>query len=261
MNRKVNLSKIKKCDQIWDDMDVCDGGRLCAACDNVIQDFRGLSGWDIALIHSRSETKVCGIYDKHQLGNTNQLKKVDLKKKLLFASAVGLLSVTSAYANTALSYLQLNPTAVHNNSNQPKVHNNHSRQSANRFTQLDSVKIVRGILSSESGGHAGHNNDPLAGCNIVIVGTDQGTISDVDGSFSLDVTEAIKGKDSIVLDITYVGYSKQRQTVLIEDFNNNEVFLNINLEENYEMEAFGVVRPKLHKRIWYGLKNIFRKRK
>ena len=44
MENKYNLSYLKSCDQVWEDMPTCEGGRFCAACKNVIQAYESLFG-------------------------------------------------------------------------------------------------------------------------------------------------------------------------------------------------------------------------
>ncbi|MBO7565930.1 MAG: carboxypeptidase-like regulatory domain-containing protein, partial [Bacteroidales bacterium] len=64
------------------------------------------------------------------------------------------------------------------------------------------------------------NGDPLIGVNIVEQGTTNGTISDIDGKFSLSVT-----KNATVL-ISYIGYKAQ------EFVANSEKEIKILLEED-----------------------------
>ncbi|MBQ1697737.1 MAG: carboxypeptidase-like regulatory domain-containing protein, partial [Bacteroidales bacterium] len=64
------------------------------------------------------------------------------------------------------------------------------------------------------------NGDPLIGVNIVQQGTTNGTISDIDGKFSLSVD-----KNSIVL-ISYIGYKAQELVA------NSEKELKLFLEED-----------------------------
>jgi iron complex outermembrane receptor protein len=51
----------------------------------------------------------------------------------------------------------------------------------------------------------GSNNDPLIGANVLVAGTTQGTITDLDGSFSLNVPA-----DAESLEISYAGFTTQR---------------------------------------------------
>lgn len=53
--------------------------------------------------------------------------------------------------------------------------------------------IVKGIVKDENG-------EPVVGANVVEKGTSNGTITDMDGNFSLSISEGSK------LSITYIGY-------------------------------------------------------
>ncbi|MDR0844221.1 MAG: TonB-dependent receptor, partial [Tannerella sp.] len=74
---------------------------------------------------------------------------------------------------------------------------------------------VSGIVSDVKG-------EPLIGASVVIKGTTNGIISDVDGRFSLNVP------DNAVLEVSYVGYFTQEITV------GNQTNLTITLEEDVE---------------------------
>lgn len=38
--QRVNLKALKRCDQVWEEMQPIKGGRLCELCNNKITDFR-----------------------------------------------------------------------------------------------------------------------------------------------------------------------------------------------------------------------------
>lgn len=61
-------------------------------------------------------------------------------------------------------------------------------------------KIITGTVVNQTG-------MPVIGANIMIKGTSQGTITDIDGNFQLEVDE------NSVLHISYIGYSDQELTV------------------------------------------------
>ncbi len=65
-------------------------------------------------------------------------------------------------------------------------------------SQVSAQNIIRGTVSDENSG------EPLPGVSIVVSGTTQGTISDVDGNFSLSVPE-----DANELIFSMVGYSRE----------------------------------------------------
>lgn len=64
---KINLSKLTKCDQVWEEMEETGCGRLCQQCSKTITDFRNLSNEEVARIHMFSTTPVCGVYRPDQL--------------------------------------------------------------------------------------------------------------------------------------------------------------------------------------------------
>lgn len=86
-----------------------------------------------------------------------------------------------------------------------------------RMQHLGLLAFLLFILSAQAYGQSrtvsgmltdGDSNDPLIGATITVKGTNVGTISDIDGSYSLEVP----GNDA-VLQISYVGYTMQEITV------------------------------------------------
>jgi hypothetical protein len=52
------------------------------------------------------------------------------------------------------------------------------------------------------------NDEPIIGVNVVEKGTTNGTVTDVDGNFSLSV------KENATLQVSYIGYIMQEISVL-----------------------------------------------
>ena len=65
-----------------------------------------------------------------------------------------------------------------------------------------SQKTISGVVTDAD------NNEPLIGANVLIAGSSTGTITDIDGSYSLDLPA---GADAIV--VSYAGYTDQEVTV------------------------------------------------
>jgi len=85
LTERINLERLKKCDQIWEYMPENEEGRLCEKCDNTIIDFRNKSNKEIALIHSSDNTKVCGLYKSEQLKSPT---KISVNKKTSHWSSI-----------------------------------------------------------------------------------------------------------------------------------------------------------------------------
>lgn len=65
------------------------------------------------------------------------------------------------------------------------------------LAENDQQQKVSGIVRDQTG-------EPLPGVNIVVVGTNTGTITDIDGAFSLNVTN-----DKAVLKFSLIGFASK----------------------------------------------------
>ena len=63
-------------------------------------------------------------------------------------------------------------------------------------------RVVSGTVKSSL------DNSPLIGATILVKGTDSGTITDIDGSYTIRVT----GNDAVLV-VSYTGYELQEVTV------------------------------------------------
>lgn len=248
MNSRLNLSNIKECEESWDSMTNCGDYRKCKTCNQDIYDFRGLTNWEIALIHGNSKTKVCGIYDENI--SKDSINKIKRNKSLIIAGLFGLITSNSS-ANTISSV----PNEITEFQLNSKDLNSTRKQNCNQNSQTnntDSLKIVEGILVDET-------KNPLIGVNIILDGTTKGAITDINGRFSLDLTEEFNANDSVNLILSYIGYGRKEQVITKYDFlKTKRLSLNIVLDQQIEMSAFIVKRLPLHKRILNSIKGIFK---
>ena len=67
---------------------------------------------------------------------------------------------------------------------------------------VSAQRTITGTVTDEESG------ETLIGVNILVVGTNQGTITDFDGSYSIDLPE-----DGLTLEFSYTGYAQKRLTV------------------------------------------------
>lgn len=95
----------------------------------------------------------------------------------------------------------------------------------------------------------GETDEPIPGANIVEVGTQTGTVTDVDGEFSLTVSAS-----DVQLRITFVGY--EAQTVDLNGRNNLTISLQQSTAEldDVVVTAFGMERER--KALGYSVSNV-----
>ncbi len=245
---KINLSKLKRCNQIWDDMPVCEQGRLCEKCDHVIIDFRHKSDYEIAKIHTLTPGKVCGLYTKKQLKPRKKLNQSFIRWK---SACIGLMGFL--YANPLASQIQsdtVKVVQVQSENNKPdSVYSSERQKAASR----DSI-IISGKVIDTSG-------EELWGTSVLLVNTTTGTITDLKGNYSLNLTEIFEKEDEIALEFSYVGFATRRiEAITRESLEHTNGVLDIVLEEGFTY-YYGVVRLPWYKRAWNKVKSVFRRKR
>lgn len=86
-------------------------------------------------------------------------------------------------------------------------------------TTSQALRKITGIITDENG-------EPIIGANIVEKGTTNGTITDIDGRFSLDVA------DKSVLIVSYIGYDTQTISVTSKSSYNIKLAEDTKAQEN-----------------------------
>ena len=240
----TNLSKIKNCGQVWDNMPNCKNGKICMKCNETIHDFRGMSDWEIALKHSESMTKVCGIYDANN--NTKINDKTESKYSFSALKTIALIGslASTTVSSGQISDQQLDTILIQNPRNSDKgLLNNQEVVKDSSKTTVNKM-IVTGVLQDV-------NKETIIGANIIIKGTKNGTITDIDGKYILNILDEFSQNDSITLIFQYIGYARKDKIVAKSDFEENDVVeIDIVFDETVYLEAFGVIRFPWYKRIW-----------
>lgn len=220
---KINLSGIKRCNQIWEDMQPIEGDRLCASCNKCIVDFREKSNYEVALIHATSPEPICGLYTEEQL--TFDIPKATPQKRKPFRHALAL----------AASLLSLLPK-IHAQEDAEKILTSEQLtiQEGNNsaFSSQENKKELVSAVKSDSiilsGRITDNNNEPLIGASILVKGHSHGTATDIDGSFILNLTKIFETQDTVTIIYSFIGYKTEEK-----DYNKNKL---ADLRENIVLE-------------------------
>lgn len=137
-------------------------------------------------------------------------------------------------ADTHLGYKQINARSILiyvKNRSQTRTTPPVSFTDTQPAADLASAPVIRGRVSDEKG-------DALPGVSILVKGTQQGTITDENGNFQLDVSEGM------VLVLSFVGYETRELQV------GSETFVNISLKvDQKSLEEVVVVGYGTQKRL------------
>jgi hypothetical protein len=171
-----DLSHLKRCDQPWGRMPPVPGGRACGTCQKTIVDFRGMSGADIALVHARSETPVCGIYSGHRVepgaGGHWQLRRPASGIAIVVGASLLGTGVAAAPAPPA-------PTAEY------ALLQTRPGQGSKPADVPADVQSPGGDTLTIRGTVRGPGGEPAPGTIVWLTGTDTRTVADSTGAFVL----------------------------------------------------------------------------
>lgn len=246
---RINLSKVKKCGQIWDDMTPNEKGRVCEQCSKTIIDFRHLSDHEVAQIHMFSNEPVCGLYNKKQLAAPS--KETAVQQPLKWASLY--LGIGGLFFSSPLSSQETvdSLAVIQIDKDKDTIYIDGKYERPSQVNVVKDTIIITGKVID-------HNNEPIIGGTIVIKDTQIGTVTNFDGNYSLNITKALEDSDKAMLQFSYVGYSNVEIEIDKETIIENNV-LDIVLSDREMIEAimFYTERTPLHKRIWNKIKYAF----
>jgi len=191
-NFKYNLSRLKKCDQYWDEMNPVTGGRLCSKCDKKIVDFSNMTFTDIAFFMAESKEPVCGFY------LPEQLKQIQIAKSKL-PIAIGLTTLlTTATVSKAEKVCERTEQNV---TEKKSVENLPVETLAQKVNQVDTVYFIGNIQSFDT---TKKINIPVPYASVIVKGSKTGVLTMDNGDFKLRYLPTIdSGK--LYLIITSVG--------------------------------------------------------
>lgn len=173
--KKFTLTIAAPCSETWSSFAPTQDGGFCSTCSKAVVDFTSLTEQEIASYFQNQKPHMCGRF------RVDQLKRYQPKSLLLNTGATlfkaGLLSLmVIAFTPSAMAQPIKVPTEV----------------------VIPVEQLVKGkVLSDEDG-------SPLAGVNIILKGTSEGTVTDAEGRFEFPR----KLKEGDVLEFTFIGLVK-----------------------------------------------------
>ena len=219
-------------------------GGFCSSCNKNVIDFTKMNHYEIKNTLD-IEKNICGRFHDFQLGTYNTNKTISTSKSHWKAALIAI-GFTSLFASKKLV------AQDQYNGRMGKVkleyQNSDSKNNCNQLIKNE-ITTIQGIVTLED-----YENEPAPGVAIIIKGTDQGTVTDFDGYYSID----IKLGDTLLFQ--YLGYETKEITI-DEKFIKNK--LNINLKLDIEMQSFIVGEVEVNqlysskKSLWQRFKNLF----
>ncbi|MCB0635451.1 MAG: carboxypeptidase-like regulatory domain-containing protein [Lewinella sp.] len=202
-----------------------DHQRHCDRCDRTLIDFTGFTDRQLAAYFGRQGDQLCGRFRPDQLGRF-------LYHEQPRAPWWRWITATVSLAGAAIF-----PEPVHGQAAPPPQGLvEHTPATPGQATTDDppGPRTIRGVVYEQG------TEEPLIGANIVIVGTAWGTVTDLDGTFTLSVPVG-----SHEIEVSYTGYTRQRielpdnpdqaATIVLE--------MNVALDPAYLLGEVAIIRP------------------
>jgi len=223
---KINLSGLPRCNQIWEDMQPIEGGRLCAQCNKCIVDFREKSDLEIAIIRATSPEPVCGIYTEEQLSfniHSSKRQKNPFRRALAFSATLLALLPKLQGQNNVEKMLTTNQLMLfekdYSNDTIPKPISE-EKKATNNEPIFFRGRIVAAIDSM-----------PLVGATVLVKGYAIGAMTDIDGSFNLALSSDFNDGKPVVIQFSGIGYEMQEKEYQLDTLNSYSELIALELGE------------------------------
>lgn len=175
----IQLSIPKPCSENWDDMRPVQGGRHCQQCAKKVVDFTSYGDAELARYLQRQSGQICGQVRTDQLNRTILIPKSPTRLQTWRATGILLAGMFLTQSSAAQSEV-ISPISIEQDV---------------RISTTSTDDPVRGKVTDVEG-------EPLIGVNIVLKNSQLGTVSDLDGSFILNIPAEVSERELI---FSYIG--------------------------------------------------------
>lgn len=251
MKKSLHLNIPTPCHENWQNMTPKQQGRFCQSCQKTVVDFTNMSDAAILNYFKNANGRVCGRLNKNQLEKTYPVPSTNAGTKWLKAGflASGLLaaSVSQGQEHTLLGKIAIEQPLE---TKQEEKKETIPESSENTF---ESITIKGKVVDEE--------NEPLIGVTILIADTNMGTVTDIDGTYILNIPSDILHHPSWELRISYLGYATENiiisaKTIQQEAKNskpivhNKDIVLETEVTVLLEMATTGLVIYNYEQTLW-----------
>lgn len=238
--KSANIKEIKmgfRCNQQWSDMTGNEVSRHCELCQKAVMNFSDFTNKQVIDFMSNSKNQnVCAKLSQAQLNSINcelqEVHKTPVLKSLALATTV----------STMLA------CGTSNKITEPEEqHFENQLEIISKLNNPDTSKVIliEGLILDE-------NSEPLIGANFILQNTHIGFITDIDGSFHIEIPKNEADHDLVLIE--YLGYKTLE--IPLTEIQNKSIKVELKQSEVLLGEMV-IVRPPLHKRIWNKITRFF----
>lgn len=221
----IKIDIQKPCQENWNAFTpVSATSKHCQRCDHLVVDFTKMSDREIKAYFEQVSGKVCGRFDEEQL-------KVYLDESNSSRWGRWLVTLVGMAVGTLFS-----PT----------------KSMAQSSSHQSEFVVFKGKVINE-------NKENVIGANVILVGSNYGVATDLDGKYELKIPRAqLNQKEEFSIITSFIGYESDT-VILNADSIGTEFEQDFQFTQSQIHVLGGVYRVKipLHKRVYYRTRNFF----
>lgn len=245
MKKKIHISIPEPCHEDWQEMTAAEQGRFCGSCQKTVVDFSAMTDTQVLNYFTKASGRVCGRFQEKQVNKTyqplpmvttpNWLKAGALASGLLVAGVaqgqqhqfIGKVAITQPIEEMGIVLLEETPT--------PKPEK----------------IILEGEVIDEAG-------EILIGASVLIRAAEIETVTDMDGRYTIEISNTILEQKKCILEVYYPGYNTQIKNLSSTSLLKNTVNFVLKEELYSDMMIAGMVvmRTPEEKTLWQETKDF-----
>ncbi|MFM8913641.1 MAG: carboxypeptidase-like regulatory domain-containing protein [Flammeovirgaceae bacterium] len=233
---RLTLSVPKPCHEDWDKFTPTERGAFCANCGKEVIDFTRWTDAEIQAYFLNVTGSTCGRLKQTQLKAYSQIEKRWYSRWITLFAFLTLIMTRNTHAQ------------VKGKTQLTEQQDQRQHKTVNHLR--DNEWMVMGKVVDE-------NLEPLPGVNIIQQKSTNGTVTDVDGTFSLTIDQP---RASEVISASFIGL-KTTDTLVFKSTSDLLIKMKVDIAALNEVVIMGGVcgTRSIFRRTWWKLKSIFQR--
>lgn len=224
MKNAFSISVKTPCSEKFENFRPTTKGGFCQSCkEEEVIDFTKMPENELIAYFSNTNSETCGKFNTTQLKTYETLNTSNMNSNFLSRN-IGLMSF-SLLSLCVISNLQAQDVANLDTPIKTEVHVSQNLKTTNGIV-AEKYTITGTVLDEE--------NKPLAGVNVILKGTTEGTSTDFDGKFKFP--NQLETNDILIF--SYIGYATKEYTVTTSNSETIDITISF---DNIDVELMGEV--------------------
>ena len=214
MKNAIRISVKKPCTEKFENFSKTPAGGFCGSCQKEVIDFTTMTSKELLKHFNNTKEVTCGRFKPSQLKTHGSI--MNTKTNTSFASRGIAVMGFSLLSLCGVSNMQAQEVAGNDKTTPTELN-------------ILGEAVVMGKIAIEkytvSGTVIDEENLPLAGVNVVLKGSTEGIVTDLDGKFKFP--RALDVDDTLIF--SYIGYNPQEYSVLADASKNTDIKITFDL--------------------------------